>query len=277
MDRPDVYDLGEIRRAVRPGSAAASRGVADPTGTGWGVRRPGRTPAEGSRLRRPSREAGATAAAETLRMAIRRAAAASSAACPGLGHLAAGRWRAGLFLSTHTALCVAVARAVWCEPRLLAGTPSWTGPLLVAAAAVGAAGLHVAGLATLPRLPGAPPPPLSAAASALIPGWGQALNGCRIRAALFATCAWAAAAAWLSVSPAAGLLFARFGAVPPSWLGALGAAPLRWALPAACWPVAVYDAAAGAAARRRAGRTSLTSGPAPARERGGRAPAAPRA
>jgi hypothetical protein len=108
--------------------------------------------------------------------------------------------------------------------------------------------------ASCDRIPGerpSPPPLLAGAASLLVPGWGQLLNGTRVRAVLFLGALWVIGAAWLVTSAPVTSMLASVGLVPGPEMKVFGAPVVRWTLPAVVWAVAVYDAFASATARRR--------------------------
>ena len=96
----------------------------------------------------------------------------------------------------------------------------------------------------------APHAVLAGVASLMVPGWGQILNGDRLRAALFLGLLWVVAAGWILVSPPAERLFTELGLYLPLWTQVLSAPIVRWTLPAVVWTLSVYDAAFRAAHRR---------------------------
>jgi len=122
-----------------------------------------------------------------------------------------------------------------------------------------AAGLHVACVLnasarrpTVVRL--VPPPFVPGLASALVPGWGQLLNGDRARAGVFLGGLWAVAAVWIVGSPAATEFFNTYVTSVGTWEQTLRqpavAWTARWTLPVLLWGLAIYDAASSAANRR---------------------------
>ena len=123
--------------------------------------------------------------------------------------------------------------------------------LYVAAAALHLSGVlhaHALGYSASERR--GPHPMLAGIASLLVPGWGQVLNSHRRRSALFLGSLWVLGAAWIAVSPLGSWTLSRAGLrVPASLLDGWGPSTLV-TLTAVLWVVAVYDAAAGAAARR---------------------------
>jgi len=98
-------------------------------------------------------------------------------------------------------------------------------------------------------------PVLPGAASALIPGWGQLLNGDRVRASLFLACVWIAGSVWIALSPAATDMLSTYLPAVARWeQAARRPGPLwiaRFAFPAVFWALAVYDAASSSIHRRR--------------------------
>ena len=102
-----------------------------------------------------------------------------------------------------------------------------------------------------------PHPAVSAAASLIVPGWGQILNGDRLRAVLFLGGAWLAAGFWIAASAPVTDLFNNHLPVVTPW-EQLARTPLalwtaRWTLPLVIGCLAVYDAAASAIDHRRKG------------------------
>jgi hypothetical protein len=133
--------------------------------------------------------------------------------------------------------------------------PLWT----LAAAYVTAGGLHVAcvwnaSLSIDTAEPLRAHPALPAAASAVVPGWGQLLNGDRLRGVLFLGALWIVAGVWIAGSSSAVEFFNTFvSTVSPleqSLRSPFVAWTARWTLPTVIWCLAVYDAAASAANRR---------------------------
>jgi len=96
----------------------------------------------------------------------------------------------------------------------------------------------------------APHPVICGVASALLPGWGQLLNGHLTRAALFLAGLWVVGAIWLLASPPAAAVLEAQGLYLPTALAYATSSAVRWTLPAVVWSLAVYDATASAAAGR---------------------------
>lgn len=173
---------------------------------------------------------------------------------PGLPSILRGRLHEGLLIASGLGLMASLAWAVSASLDRLGNTLHWLGlPEAAAVWALGAfaalaVGLHVAAVAwSRPEGFGAPPPPVSAFASALVPGWGQILNGDAIRAALFLTAAWTVVALWVLASPGLGTLLEARNLILPAFLETAASAPVRFAATAAVWSVAVHDAGIRAA------------------------------
>lgn len=168
---------------------------------------------------------------------------------PGSGHLVRRDFASGMFFVTWTGLAVALFAAVLeTLPGLsetiglLGGRPEaavWTLGILTGVVAF----LHVASVATCPsEVPGSPHPAVAGTASALFPGWGQALNGDRGRAVAFVVVLWGAAFAWLLHAPPTASLLESRGLVLPPALVAWSSPVVRWTIPAVLWSLAIYDA-----------------------------------
>lgn len=184
---------------------------------------------------------------------------------PGAGQALRGDTTRGLFYFVTTAFLAAVAWAILETFDRLSGTlellgfpvttPFWAlGGLYAAAGSLHLiAVLEGAGRAGGRHGPSCHPI-VSGTASALVPGWGQLLNGDRLRAGLFIAGVWIAGAVWISLSPSAtGLLNAHLSAV--SDLEQLLRRPaVVWTaqstMPGLLWALAIYDAASTAAQRR---------------------------
>jgi len=97
-------------------------------------------------------------------------------------------------------------------------------------------------------------PLLTGGASLLVPGWGQVLNGDRMRAMLFLGGCWFVAAAWILASRPATDLFNTYLPVVAPWEGSVRAPlvlwTLKWTAPVVVWSLAIYDAAASASSRK---------------------------
>lgn len=168
---------------------------------------------------------------------------------PGTGHMLRGRWAAGFALAGWVGL---LSTCIWALHgslnRLDATLPFLGYPREAGIWALGAlvgslALLHVSaqarhsGGATV-----APHPVVSGVASALIPGWGQLLNGHRLKAATFVAGLWVVAASWALASQPVAALFERFDLYMPAALESFRSPLVRWTLPAVIWALALYDA-----------------------------------
>jgi hypothetical protein len=184
---------------------------------------------------------------------------------PGAGQLVRGETTLGLFLLTSTLFLLSLAWAVLDTLDRLAGTLELLGvSVMVVFGALGAfyaiaALIHLTAVLTSIDETGPGDridyhPALTGAASALLPGWGQLLNGDRVRTIVFLACVWIAGAVWITISPATTeLLNAYLPGVSP-WEQAVRRPGVLWAaqytFPVVVWALAVYDAWVSAAGRR---------------------------
>jgi hypothetical protein len=179
---------------------------------------------------------------------------------PGAGQLARRQWTAGLFFISSLGFLVTLGWALLVtlgrltETLAVLGHPRETGVWALGLLYLGAAVLHVwsvlSGASTADYGAGPPHPVLAGAASLLLPGWGQVLNGDHKRAALFLSSLWVIGAAWILAAPQTQQLLFSLDLYLPSGLMLFCSAAVRWTLPAVVWSLAVYDAAASAAGRR---------------------------
>jgi hypothetical protein len=174
---------------------------------------------------------------------------------PGGGHLLQGRFRSGLaLLGAAIFLGAAMAGIVAGLPRLWKAAGALELPPEASLWALGAlAGLLVVlqvasvlsvrgyGSAARPLHPA-----ISCVASGLVPGWGQVLNGDLVRGGFFLAAGWFTVAAWMLASAPFRQFLDAYRLHLPEFLSALSAEPTCWALAAALWPLAVYDAGASA-------------------------------
>jgi hypothetical protein len=180
--------------------------------------------------------------------------ASAALVIPGAGHVLLGRVRAGLVWLGVAALAGAVGAATWgFLPRLwqaaaVLGLPSEAAVWTLGGAAAAIALLHPASVLSARLLAprGTPHPAIASSASAVVPGWGQVLNGDLVRAGLFLVAAWLAVGAWTLASGPVQDLLVAYRLRLPAPIELLGSAPARWALVAAIWPLAIYDAGASA-------------------------------
>ncbi len=244
-----VYDLGDVSYGSKPGSArAASARVA----AGGGVATAGAAAADHAR---PLRQRRVVVAALESYVASGRS---LSVVLPGAGHLLDGRISLGLFFLSATGFLVALAWAILETLGRLSATlealgMSRAGAVWALMALYGAAMmLHLANVVTaaVPVTGRGAHPVVAGAASALLPGWGQFLNGDRLRAVVFLGALWVAGAAWIVGSAWTQGLLDGLGLLMPVEAQAFGSPLARFTLPAVVWSLAIYDAAASAAHRR---------------------------
>lgn len=175
---------------------------------------------------------------------------------PGAGHVLRGRIATGLFFLASIGFLGTLAWALLgtldrLGPTLaLLGLPSAGGVWALGGIFVLAAVLHVASVAGAVEDGSSPGPVGAGIASGLIPGWGQALTGRRLSAALFLSGCWIVAAAWALVLPPVRALLQAQELELPRVLALLSSPVVRWSLPAVIWTLAVYDAALRAARGR---------------------------
>jgi TM2 domain-containing membrane protein YozV len=172
---------------------------------------------------------------------------------PGLGHLLLRRYLAGsIWAGIVITMGLALAGGWRILPRLWAAAEALGLPPHAAVWLLGVLGVLVGVLHTASVVSScveaanstAPParPAVASFASLLIPGWGQLLNGHLMRGALLLVVTWTSVASWLLVSGPVEEMLIAYQLYLPSALALLASQPLRWALPAAVWPLAVYDA-----------------------------------
>lgn len=183
---------------------------------------------------------------------------------PGTTQLLHGRISRGLFFLTSLLFVVLFCRAVIGTLDRLAPTLELLGSSAVAAywslaVAFGcAAAIHLAAVWSSHEREARPRrlhPVLPTIASAIVPGWGQLLNGDRVRSMLFIGGSWFAAAVWIvSSETTMNLLDGYTPAVTPLEMSLRNPATLwmlKWTVPLLVWVLAVYDASASALSRRR--------------------------
>ena len=248
----EVYDLGEVESAKPEPIFTGSPLVAEQFEERRAASRP-----------RPVRvvlENAGSAAATAVGPAL---AGSLSIFVPGLGQLLAGELAWGLFYLSGMGFCAAAFWAVVTSlDRLVPTLRLLDVPTAALTATVGSLALltmtlHLAAVLHAHAIAydegRTPPHPLIAGiASLVIPGWGQLLAGHRRRAALFLGGVWILGTAWLVVTPQGTQVLARLGLSLPSALRDGWGPVAMLAAPLVLWAVAVYDAAAGAAAERNA-------------------------
>jgi TM2 domain-containing membrane protein YozV len=180
---------------------------------------------------------------------------------PGSGQLLRGEVAWGLFLMSALGFMAALGWAlmetlesVTVTSRLL-GLPGGPGVWGLCAVFIAAATLHLASVASsgssiVGGRSSALPPVVSGLASAVLPGWGQVLNGCYARACLFVAALWLIAAAWILAIPGCQVYLESIRLFIPDWVLLLTSPAVRYTVPAVVWTLAIYDAATTAAGRR---------------------------
>jgi hypothetical protein len=248
-----VYDLGELEHE----SVKKRGGVVRKKGAGATRARASHRPrSQGSAPRKPVDRRTVVSMPAGLPGSL-------SLFLPGAGQVARGNWSGGFLFLVMLGFVVASAWALAATVERLTGTmvllgysravPVWVmGGLYVAAA-----GLHITAVYRADArgpdlgLRRPPHPFLSGLASAVVPGWGQILNGNRGRAVLLLGAIWSIAMAWILSLDATDRMLASLGLYLPAALQFVSSPMLRWTFPAVVWSLAVYDAAASAALRRR--------------------------
>jgi hypothetical protein len=182
---------------------------------------------------------------------------------PGLSQIVRGNHTAGLFYLSWMAFLGALVAAVLgtldrLVPtlELLDRSPAWISWVLGGVFCL-AATLHMTAVWNVReagRRSGRHPA-IPTVASLIVPGWGQLLNGDRLRCMLFLGGCWIVAGAWILSSDWATDLFNTYVPVVAPWEQPARAPlvlwTLRWTAPVVIWTLAVYDAASRAVARRR--------------------------
>jgi len=236
-----VYDLGDLdrgRSGQAPSSAESSRFDPRP-GPREVRRRPSAVGAVGTGW--PGRELG-----QSLSVVL-----------PGSGQIVRGDVSLGLFYMASLGFLAALGWALVESVDRLAGSLALLGfpaaavvwalcALFVAAAVLYLGCVLDAGSGVWSNRN----PVVPAIASLLVPGWGQIINGDRLRAVLFLGMLWLVGAGWILVSPPATDLMAELRLYLPTWATLLTTPAVRWTVPAIVWTLAVYDAASRAASRR---------------------------
>jgi TM2 domain-containing membrane protein YozV len=182
---------------------------------------------------------------------------------PGLGQMISGEIGWGLFYLSGMGFCAATLwsllgtlDSVVPTLRLLEVPPEFliltVGSLATLAMALHlGAVLHAHTLAADREAQAASHPIVAGLASLVIPGWGQLLAGHRRRAALFLGGMWLMGVAWFLVTPPGMRVLTRLSLGLPAALRDGWGPIVMLSAPLVLWVIAVYDAAAGAAAERR--------------------------
>lgn len=235
-----VYDLGRIDLSRQPAPAAGTRGAA-------AVASHPTSPMRAAASRSVRQPASGVDLPATLSIFV-----------PGAGQAARGHVAVGLFFFTQFAFMATLAWALVdslervVNTLRLFGYPGAPGVWAICGVFGFAALLHLANVIGAAEEGGlrAPYPLAAGLASALVPGWGQVLNGAPRRAALFIGGLWIVAAAWILSDASVLLRLDELGLYLPDALHAATSAAVRWTAAAVLWALAIYDAAATAASRR---------------------------
>jgi hypothetical protein len=183
---------------------------------------------------------------------------------PGLGSMVAGEPAWGAFYLSWVGFCAACLWAVLATLDRLTPTlrvlsvPPEAAVITVLSLALLTVALHLAAVfhaqASAPGAnDGAVAHPIVAGiASLFIPGWGQLLAGHARRAVLFLGSVWVLGSSWMLVTPRGMSTLSRLGISCPAAIRDGWGPVVMLSAPVVLWVIAVYDAAAGAAAERRA-------------------------
>jgi TM2 domain-containing membrane protein YozV len=250
----EIFDLGEVERAIRQGRQQTTQTAAPspaPTRRPAAVRRPMlQSFVDGQRV--------ALFASDFSR--------SLSLFIPGATQMFQGRIALGFFYVTALAFMGTLTLAVLGTIDRLAPTLVLLGASVAIAfwvlviAFVLAAALHLAAVWTAqdPAADRDRPlrhPLVPALASLIVPGWGQILNGDRMRAMLFLGSCWLVAGVWIASSQSATDLVNVYIPIVAPWEQSARGPLILWTLkltvPVVLWSLAVYDAVASAAGHRR--------------------------
>ncbi len=183
---------------------------------------------------------------------------------PGTGQLVLGRGTLGLFFLSMMGFCGTLCWAILTTLDRLGATLPLLGLRITAAfwfigvVYVMAATVHLSSVLTAAPCPVSERrnfhPAVSGVASLIVPGWGQVLNGDRVRAGLLLAGVWAVAAIWVVSSSTTLELLNLHLPVVTALEEALRRPHVRlmarWTAPIVLWCIAVYDAASSAHSRR---------------------------
>jgi hypothetical protein len=248
-EQTSVYDLGEVRDLLRS-PTSAERPTSDRAGGATGA---------------TTRVAAKRRADPVARRPRTRILASLSILVPGLGHVLQRRYLAGsVWFGAIVGLGALLAGGWRILPRLWAAADALGLPPASAVWTLGSLTLACVALHTVNVLSscveagraqvGPVHSTVASASSLLIPGWGQLINGKLVRGGLLLAAVWVSAACWLLASSAVHDMLIAYQLHLPAPLVVLASEPIRWALPSAVWPLAVYDA--WVSARRRRGGVS---------------------
>lgn len=174
---------------------------------------------------------------------------------PGSGRILRGEWASGAFVISSVAFLFTFGWAVVeTLDRLNATLPLlalpreagvWALGVVYAALSMVHVGNLLDGVDEATALRRGAHPVVAGMASAIVPGWGQLLNGQRVKSASFVGALWIVGASWILVSPPARELLVAFDMHLPPALLVFCSPVVRWTLPAVVWALSVYDAISG--------------------------------
>lgn len=255
-----VIDLGELNGSRRPDPRA---GAAAHLGELNASRRSGRRAMAATDHFTFTAPRATSQAARGLRPTAR-VAASLSIFIPGAGQLLAGEVTSGLFFLSSMGFLAALGWAIVVSYDRILGTLGLFGlPAIIPFCAVVfvylmaaiihiSCTLHAHALGFDSSEARGIHPVWAGFASLLVPGWGQMLNGCTGRGALFLASLWTFGAGWLLVTAPVQRMLGSLGLHVPLPTNAAWAALILFTVPAIVWAVAICDAASRAAADRRA-------------------------
>jgi hypothetical protein len=243
LEETIVYDLGEVR--IDSGPTIVAQRTPDPSPTKI-------SPPRAATTRRESGPAAFAPCVQTPAGSV--IPGSLSRFITGTGHQARRQWIAGLFfLSTLGFLATFGWAMLETLDRVTAtltvlGRPRVLGIWAVALTYVCLAVVYlwnVVSSGSTDRIE-SPHPVVAGAASALLPGWGQVLNGNQRRAAVFLGSLWFVGSSWILAAPQTAGVLESMGMYLPAALNVFSSTAVRWTLPAVIWTLAIYDAASSA-------------------------------
>jgi len=182
----------------------------------------------------------------------------ASLVLPGTGQMLRGEFALGLFYLSSMGLIAAVIWALVTSLERVTETlrtleyPGAPALWAIAVSFGAAILLHLGSiLSASPSGPKSPHPILAGLASAVLPGWGQVLNGAYRRACLFVCGAWIVAAMWILSLPVVHEGLAEVRLFIPDEVLAVCSPAVRFTAPVLIWALGLYDAVATATSRRR--------------------------
>jgi len=183
----------------------------------------------------------------------------ASLVLPGTGQMLRGEFALGLFYLSSMGLMAALIWALFTTLDRVTETLRMLeypgAPALWAIAAAFGVGvlLHLGSIlsASPDSMPKRPHPIVAGLASAVLPGWGQVLNGSYRRACLFVCGAWLVAGLWILALPVVHERLAEVRLFIPDDVLAVCRPAVRFTAPVVVWALGLYDAVATATARRR--------------------------